>query len=79
MKTKRQAIKFLQMIIEELGQGFHPDTKFEDYVKPDGSNFYGAREADYNNNKMRHCFKMLGDDVYSVCYEIFKKKGFINI
>ena len=43
--TLVQAVRWLRRLVRYVGPGFHPDTSFHDYVRPDGSTSFTREDA----------------------------------
>lgn len=56
------AIAWLQLVREWVGQGFHPDTRAADYVRSDnGEPFFLPADAARLDSDLVTCFELLGD------------------
>lgn len=80
--------EFLGLCLDSLGLGigFHPDTRFEDYIFKDGKRknkpCFTKEEAEELNKTLEECFdqcKKLKLDIYAIALEIMEpliKKAF---
>lgn len=62
--------EFLKAEIEYLGSGFHPDTRYEDYINSKGEYSYPPEKAAELNIKMEQAFDAFyeaGEDIYEFC------------
>lgn len=65
-----EAKEFLNYHIEYVGEGFHPDSDFADYMDRDRGSLYSAENAKEANEKMEEVFEAFdeaGEDIYEYC------------
>lgn len=69
-KQKAEAEVFIKGCVDRLGNGFHPDTPFLDYINDDGSSVFTDSEAMEMEEKLDLCFNIDGFDVYGFTYNL---------
>jgi hypothetical protein len=69
--NKDDLVQFLRQVTEELGWGFHPDTRFADYVcLLTGEPTYTDEDAALRDALIAQAFALVGDDIYAVGLEV---------
>jgi hypothetical protein len=64
---REQAIAYVEHCVDWIGVGFHPDTKFSDYVDVKrGEKLFNEDQIAHAEANMEACFEVLGDEVYEV-------------
>ena len=66
VRTPAEAEAFLRWCCAEIGVGFHPDTRFGDYVVDGGVPAFDSAEAARLDRLMAETFFVLPDP-YAVC------------
>ena len=64
----------LQLLIDLIGNGFHPDSKISDYVKADGSMLFDDAMCTYYQGMLDTAWEAFGDDIYSESITIMEAK-----
>lgn len=76
--AKERCKNWFEMLIKKLGLGFHPDTRFEDYVElKSDKRTYTDKEAKLLNERMERVFKEVKDP-YIIAEKICIEKGLIE-
>lgn len=73
----RDVRAFFEHIVGVDKVNFHPDTAFADYTGPDGKPVYDLADAERMDRLMEKAFEVcaaVGDDIYKIGGEVFKKK-----
>ena len=66
--TAEEAVLWLQHLIRDFGLGFHLDSAPEDYVWPDGTDYFTPTECAAMNESLDQLFVILGEErPYDVC------------
>ena len=66
--TPEVAVLWLRQLIRDFGLGFHLDSAPEDYVRPDGTDYFAPTECAALKESLDHLFVILGEErPYDVC------------
>ena len=74
--TFRESVAWMRELVRFVGPGFHPDTAFEDYVRPDGTGSFDAPTCTRLSGEMGRawdCLSQHGVDVYRVALPVQRK------
>ena len=74
IKTKKDLINQLMRWRNQIGLGFHPDTRGADYVRQDGTRLFARDEASEHDARIQQCFdacEQLGLDFYGLALDCF--------
>lgn len=67
IRTRMHLRQFMLEVLGELGWGYHPDTRFGDYINlHTGDPTYTPEEALHREALQEQAFEAFGDDVYSL-------------
>lgn len=69
MSDKAIAVKYIHELVDEIGNGFHPDHHIEEYVPR-----YSDEEAERLQVKLDFANEHLGDEVYKVGMDYMDSK-----
>lgn len=76
--AKERCKNWFEMLIKKLGLGFHPDTRFEDYIEfKSGKRTYTNKEAKLLDERMERVFEEVKDP-YAIAEKICTEKGLIE-
>lgn len=71
---KESARAFLTWCAKHIGGGFHPDTRFTDYVVNKTNKATFTKDLAYRlQTELNITFAILGDSVYDVAMEEYKR------
>lgn len=69
-----EAEEWVREQVENIGIGYHPDTRFEDYIdKGTGKRLFSDDEARELNALSDAAFDRLGNDIYDVALEAIQR------
>lgn len=55
----------LELLIDVIGNGFHPDNRMTDYIKGDNKPSFTDAECKYYQGMLDTAWEAFGDDIYS--------------
>lgn len=67
--TYAEAEEFIRETVQNIGMGYHPDSRFEDYVDDNGKRLFSDDEAEELNMKTNAAFNVLGTEVYDIAMD----------
>lgn len=71
--------EFFEFIVNVLDINFHPDSSFNDYIDEKGNQTFDELTSDWLDTLMSVCFKISGDKVYDLGFDILKKRVYTPI
>lgn len=74
--TPGQAAAWVRRLVRFVGPGFHPDTTFDEYVKPDGTPSFSSRQCDTLERGLQTAWAVLdraGRDIYSIALSVQRR------
>jgi hypothetical protein len=71
VRDRETATRFVRWCVEQLGLGYHPDTRFADYVEEDGRPAFTPAQALQLDELTEKAFAFI--DPYEVGMAEFKK------
>jgi len=74
--TPTQAAAWLCRLVLFVGPGFHPDTPFGEYVKPDGTPSFSSLQCDTLERGLQTVWSILdraGRDIYDIALPVQRR------
>jgi hypothetical protein len=72
--NRQQAIDYVKHCVDWIGPGFHPDTRFADYVDGAGRKLFNDDQVAIADANIEECFAVLGDEVYDIALDHSRAK-----
>lgn len=73
IRTEEDYKRFVFYVVKELEVNYHPDNDFEDYLDRKGERSFTQERAAQLNQRNHEAFELLGQQIYSVALDEFRR------